>query len=171
MGDVYDLKLHRARGAGPGDGIANSRAEKCAGKGRGGGDAVLSRVRLILAHDLIGGFPAFGISDGDGQAEGNLGQVMSARVDHDGGLQARLKPADVTFGRGFGQLVQTFGPGAKGGKIALPRGKPGLQGGKAPRGDEIRTGGNRQIRQVRPVFARVFVDEGAAHFTITSSGS
>ena len=131
MGDGHDLKVKCARGAAPGDDIANPGAQKGAGKGGLRRDAATGGVGLILAHDLIGGLVASGVSDGDGKAEGDLGQVMGGRVDDDGGLQAGLKPADVAFGGGFGQLVQPFGAGAKGWQGR----SGGRQGGSAAQQD------------------------------------
>ena len=65
----------------------------------------------ILADDLVGGLDAVRVADGDGKAEGDFGQVMRRGVDDDGGLEAGLQPAHVTFGGGFGELVQPLGAG------------------------------------------------------------
>jgi hypothetical protein len=127
-------------------------------------------VGLVLAGDFVGGFVAVLVGHGDGKAEGDLGQVMGGGVDDDGGLEPRLQPAEVAFGGGFGKLVETVGAGLQRGEVGLALGDLRVQGGKAARGDDVGAGRDGQFRQVGAA-PGILVDEGAAHFRITSSGS
>ena len=96
---------------------------------------------------------------------------MLCGVDHHGGFQARLQPAQVPFGGGFGKLVETVGPGLEAAQINLALGDLRVQGRQSARGHDVRTGGDRKLGQVGTVVPGILVDEGAAHFRITSKAS
>ena len=128
IGDGRDLEFGPARGARPGDRVADLRAHERAGEGRMRGDAADAGVGLILAGDLVAVLGAVFVDHRHGRAEGDLVARLGGRVDGDGGAQARLEIADVALGGGLGQAVEPVGAGAQAGKLGLRRGKTGAQG-------------------------------------------
>jgi hypothetical protein len=171
MGDPDDLKVKRPGGTLPRHHVADLGTEECAGEGRSGGDAEAGRVGFVFAGDFVSGFTAVFVGYGDGKTEGNLCQIMGRGIYDHGGLQPCLQPAEVTLGCGFGKLVQAVRASFQSGKVRLTPDDPGLQDGKTPGRDKVWTRGDWQFRQVGAVVPGIFVDEGTAHFRITSSGS